>query len=104
MSRKVSVDSIRDPWADDLLHSLYDLIFRRRNGAGWIAASAFLAVPSAIAVLCLVDGNMLGGTVFTVISISVLSLRLLCLRRSGGSKQAISKGRAIDRANAHSRG
>lgn len=104
MSRKVSVDSIRDPWADDLLYSLYDLVFRRRSGAGWIAASAFLAAPSAIAVLCLIDGNMLGGAVFAIISVGVLSFRLFCLRRSGSSEQAVSKGRAIDRVNARNRG
>lgn len=83
MSRKVSVDSVADASADDLLHFLYDLTFRQPSSWGWGIAFLFAAIPSWLAIVCLFEGNVVGGIAFVTMAAAVPGLRYYLLRRKG---------------------
>ena len=83
MSRKVSVDSVGDASADDLLRLLYDLIFRQPTVWGWVAAGVFAAVPAWLAIVCLIEGNIVGGVAFTLMAGVLPGLRYFLLHKMG---------------------
>jgi hypothetical protein len=81
VTRKVSVDSVGDTPADDLLRFLYDLGFRQRSAWGWVVAGAFAALPGWFALVSLIEGNTVSGTVFTTMCGLILGLRFYALRK-----------------------
>ena len=83
MTRKVSVDSVSDASADDLLRFLYDLGFRKPSGWGWSIAVAFAAVPGWLAVVSLIEGNNVSGAVFAAMCGLIVGLRVYLLRKMG---------------------
>ena len=83
MSRKVSVDSVSDASADDLLRYLYDLTFRQPSSWGWVVAGAFAAIPAWLAIVCMVEGNVVGSIAFLAMTSTVPGLRYYLLRRKG---------------------
>jgi len=83
VSRKVSVDSISDASADDLLRHLYDLTFRQRSSWGWVVAGCFAAIPAWLAIVCMVEGNVIGSIVLLLMTGMVPVLRYFLLRRRG---------------------
>jgi hypothetical protein len=83
VSRKVSVDSVGDTSADDLLRFLYDLIFRQPSVWGWLAAGVFAAVPAWLALVCFLEGNLVGGVVFVAMAGVLPGLRYYLLHRMG---------------------
>ena len=85
MSRKVSVDSVSDTSADDLLRHLYDLTFRRPSSWGWVVAICFAAFPAWLAIVCAVEGNVIGAVVFLLMTALVPLLRYFLLRRRNHS-------------------
>lgn len=91
MTRKVSVDSVGDASADDLLRFLYDLAFRRPSAWGWTVAGGFAAIPGWLSLVSLLEGNFVSGVVFTVMCALILGLRFYLLRKMGLS---VFSGRA----------
>ena len=83
MSRKVSVDSVADASADDLLRFLYDLTLRQPSSWGWAVAGAFAAIPAWLAIVSIVEGNIVGSIVFVAMTAAVPGLRYYVLRRKG---------------------
>ena len=83
MTRKVSVDSVVDASADDLLRFLYDLGFRQPSYLGWVVAGAFAAVPGWLAAVSLIEGNTVSGMVFAGMCGLILGLRVYLLRKTG---------------------
>jgi hypothetical protein len=83
VSRKVSVDSVSDTSADDLLRFLYDLTFRQPSPWGWVAAGCFAALPAWLAIVCMVEGNVIGSVVLLLMTGMVPLLRTFLLRRNG---------------------
>lgn len=83
MTRKVSVDSVGDASADDLLRFLYDLGFRQPSVWGWGVVGAFAAVPGWLALVSLLEGNIVSGAVFAVMCGLILGLRVYLLRKMG---------------------
>jgi hypothetical protein len=81
VTRKVSVDSVTDASADDLLRFLYDLAFRQRSRWGWAVAGAFAAVPGWLSLVSLVEGNTVSCAVFAAMAGVVPGLRLYMLRK-----------------------
>jgi hypothetical protein len=77
------VDSVGDASADDLLRFLYDLVLRQPTGWGWVAASAFAALPAWLAIVCLFDGNVVGGLVLLAMAGVIPGLRYYLLQRNG---------------------
>lgn len=84
--RKVSVDSVGDASADDLLRFLYDLGFRQPTACGWGVAAAFAGVPAWLAMVSLMEGNVLSGVAFAGIGSLILGLRVYMLRKLGGKR------------------
>ena len=82
MTRKVSVDSVVDASADDLLRFLYDLGFRQPSYLGWGIAVAFAAVPGWLAAVSLIEGNTVSGVIFAGMCCLILGLRVYLLRRT----------------------
>lgn len=99
MTRKVSVDSVGDASADDLLRFLYDLAFRRPSVWGWGVAGAFAAIPGWLALVSLIEGNVVSGAVFAAMCGLILGLRIYLLRKMGGYVIDLRKA-AADRHNA----
>lgn len=85
MSRKVSVDSVGDQSTDDLLRFLYDLTFRQPTSWGWAVAAGFAALPTWLAIVCITEGNAVGGTAFIAMAATVPGLRYYLLRKKGFS-------------------
>ncbi|MGH6618445.1 MAG: hypothetical protein ACREF6_02770 [Alphaproteobacteria bacterium] len=83
MTRKVSVDSVGDASADDLLRFLYDLAFRQRSLWGWGVASAFAAIPGWLSLVSMIEGNAVSGAVFAAMCGLILGLRIYLLRKIG---------------------
>ena len=83
MTRKVSVDSVGDASADDLLRFLYDLGFRQPSYLGWAISGAFAAVPGWLAAVSLIEGNTISGVVFAGMCGLILGLRVYMLRKMG---------------------
>ena len=77
----MSVDSVSDASADDLLRHLYDLTFRQSSFWGWVVAICFAAFPAWLAIVCTVEGNVIGGIVFLLMTALVPLLRYFLLRR-----------------------
>jgi hypothetical protein len=77
------VDSVSDPSADDLLRHLYDLTFRQPSSWGWIVAGLFAAGPAWLAIVCMIEGNVVGSAVFLLMTGIVPALRYFLLRRGG---------------------
>lgn len=84
VSRKVSVDSVSDTSADDLLRFLYDLTFRQPSPWGWVAAGCFAAFPAWLAIVCVIEGNVVGSIVLLLMTAMVPALRTYLLRRRSG--------------------
>lgn len=85
VTRKVSVDSVGDTSADDLLRFLYDLTFRQTSLWGWVVAAAFAAIPAWLATVCLLEDNVIGGIVLLVLAGSIPGLRYYRIYRHGMS-------------------
>lgn len=83
MTRKVSVDSVGDASADDLLRFLYDLAFRQRSLWGWGVAGALAAIPGWLSLVSMVEGNAVSGAVFAAMCGLILGLRIYLLRKLG---------------------
>lgn len=83
MSRKVSVDSVGDASADDILRFLYDLTFRQQTVWGWVAAAAFAIIPLWLAIVCLFEGNVVGGIVLVAMAGVIPGIRYFLLHRNG---------------------
>lgn len=83
MSRKVSVDSVTDASADDLLRFLYDLTLRQPSLWGWVVAGAFAAIPAWLAIVSMMEGNIVGAIIFVAMTATVPSVRYYFLRRKG---------------------
>jgi hypothetical protein len=83
VTRKVSVDSVGDASADDLLRFLYDLGFRRPAVWGWGIAGAFAAIPGWLALVSLIEGNTVSGVVFAAMCGLILGLRVYLLHKMG---------------------
>lgn len=81
MTRKVSVDSVGDASADDLLRFLYDLTFRQTSFWGWVLAAAFAAMPAWLAIVCLLEDNIVGGIVLVALAGVIPGLRYYRLSR-----------------------
>jgi hypothetical protein len=81
VTRKVSVDSVGDTSADDLLRFLYDLTFRQTSLWGWVLAAAFAAVPAWLAIVCLLEDNIVGGIVLATLASVIPCLRYYRLYR-----------------------
>lgn len=81
MTRKVSVDSVSDASADDLLRFLYDLTFRQTSVWGWVLVAAFSAMPVWLAIVCLLENNITGGVVLIVLAGVIPGLRSYLLYR-----------------------
>lgn len=81
MTRKVSVDSVGDASADDLLRFLYDLTFRQPSVWGWVVAFAFSAVPAWLAIVCLLENNIVGGLALLALACVIPGLRHYLLHR-----------------------
>ena len=81
MTRKVSVDSVGDASADDLLRFLYDLTFRQTSFWGWVVAAAFSAVPAWLAIVCLLENNTVGGVALIALAGVIPGLRYYLLHR-----------------------
>jgi hypothetical protein len=79
------VDSVSDPSADDLLRHLYDLTFRQPSSWGWVVATLFAAAPAWLAVVSMIEGNVIGSVVFLLMTAIVPVLRYFLLRRGGHS-------------------
>ena len=79
------MDSVSDASADDLLRYLYDLTFRQPSSWGWGVASAFAVLPAWLAIVCMVEGNLIGSIVFVAMAGTVPGLRYYLLRRKGFS-------------------
>lgn len=82
MTRKVSVDSVGDASADDLLRFVYDLAFRQPSAWGWSVAGAFAAIPAWLSLVSAMEGNAVSGAVFAAMCAFILALRIYLLRRS----------------------
>lgn len=82
MSRKVSVDSVGDASADDILRFLYDLTFRQQTVWGWVAAAAFAIIPLWLAIVCLFEGNVVGGIALIVMAGIIPGIRYFLQHRS----------------------
>lgn len=83
MTRKVSVDSVADTSADDLLRHLYDLAFRQPSRWGWAVAGAFAAIPGWLSLVTLIEGRMVSSAVFAIMAAVVPGLRVYMLRKLG---------------------
>ncbi len=81
MTRKVSVDSVADTSADDLLRFLYDLAFRQPTPWGWAVAGAFAAIPGWMSIVSFLEGKTVSGVVFGAMCAVILGLRFYMLRR-----------------------
>jgi hypothetical protein len=81
VTRKVSVDSVADTSADDLLRFLYDFAFRQPSRWGWAVAGAFAAVPGWLSLVSLLEGKMVSCAVFTTMSVVILGLRFYMLHK-----------------------
>ena len=94
MTRKVSVDSVSDGSADDLLKSLYELTFRRHSSWGWVIAGLFALVPTWLAIVCISEGNIVGGVAFSAMAAFVPALRFLLVHRIpiGKAKMSPNEG------------
>ena len=96
MSRKVSVDSVGDTSADDLLRFLYDLTLRQPSGWGWVSAGAFAILPAWLAIVCLIDGNVIGGLVLIAMASAIPGLRYYLLHRNGFTLFRKHEATAVD--------
>lgn len=90
MTRKVSVDSVSDGSADDLLKSLYELTFRQPSSWGWVVAGLFAIVPAWLAIVCISEGNYVGGIAFSAMAAFVPGLRYLLVHRVPFGKAKMS--------------
>lgn len=81
MTRKVSVDSVGDASADDLLRFLYDLTFRQPSVWGWVVAIAFSAMPAWLAIVCFLENNIVGGLALLALAGVIPALRHYLLHR-----------------------
>ena len=79
------MDSVTDATADDLLRHLYDLTFRQPTSWGWGIAGVFAALPAWLAIVCMVEGNVIGSVVLVALAGTVPGLRYYLLRRKGYS-------------------
>jgi hypothetical protein len=69
------VDSVGDASADDLLRFLYDLTFRQTSLWGWVVAAAFSAIPVWLAIVCLLESNIVGGVVLATLAGAIPAVR-----------------------------
>jgi len=79
------VDSASDTSADDLLRYLYDLTFRQPSSWGWAVAGVFAAIPAWLAIVCMIEGNIIGGGILVAMTGTVPGLRYYILSRKGYS-------------------
>lgn len=77
------MDSVGDTSADDLLRFVYDLAFRQPSGWGWTVAGGFVAVPGWLALVSLIERNLLSAAVFATMCGVILGLRVYLLRKIG---------------------
>jgi len=85
VTRKVSVDSVGDTSADDLLHFLYDLTFRQHSAWGWVVACLFAAVPAWLSIVSIFESNIVGVIAFSLMACVIPGLRYYLLHRMGYS-------------------
>jgi hypothetical protein len=98
VTRKVSVDSVADTSADDLLRFLYDLAFRQPSRWGWAVAGGFAAIPGWLSLVSLLEGKMVSCAVFATMAAVILGLRFYLLRRMALSVFNERKHKADDSA------
>lgn len=81
MSYKVSVDSIADADADDVLVAFIDILFRQSSIRSWVFFGLGLFIPFCLSAVFWLSGQFLGAAVFSATALLVVIGRIVGLSK-----------------------
>lgn len=87
MSYKVSVDSVTDADADDVLVAFFNTVFRRSPIRSWVIFGLGLVIPFCLAIVFSLNGQFLTAAIFSATALVVVVCRLIALSREKPAEQ-----------------
>lgn len=87
MSYKVSVDSVADEDADDVLVAFFNAVFRRGPIKSWVIFGLGLAIPFCLAIVFSLNGQFLTAAIFSATALVVVICRIIALSREKPAEQ-----------------
>jgi len=79
LSYKVSVDSIADADADDVLAAFIDILFKQNSIRSWVFFGLGLFIPFCLSTIFWLNGQFLAAAVFSATALLVVIGRIIGL-------------------------